>query len=261
LNYKQIRFANLTPEERFKVYSASQISLCRNLEKETREAYAWLTQTRGLDTQTISDFRLGYVPFSVGHAFSGRIVIPIFDAYSNLLALSVRPATNDEAILKEYKKYWNESYEKGWNLFGLNLARLPIVRRKFVILVEGQFDVATMHSFGFNNTVGVLGGAFTPMQAQLLKLWTDQIVVMFDGDEAGKKSSLRCMDVLSYFGSTSLNKKKGRNWGLIKAAKVNLPNNKDPDEFLKERGSLSMRRLIVDALREANMKIPEDWAA
>jgi DNA primase len=238
------------------VYSASQISLCRS--PEAKEAHAWLTQVRGLDAQTISDFRLGYVPFSVNHAFSGRIVIPIFDAYSKLLALSVRPATNDEVILKEYKKYWNESYEKGWHLFGLNLARLSIVKRRFAILVEGQFDVATMHSFGFNNTVGVLGGTFTPMQAQLLKLWTDQIIVMFDGDEAGKKSTLRCMDVLSYFGLTA--KKLDKKWSLIKSGKVNLPN-KDPDEFLIERGSLPMRRLILDAMREANMKIPEDWAA
>src|SRR3990172_2299776 len=138
MGYRQIRFASLTSEERNLVYGASQMSLCRD---QGMEARRWLIEQRSLDVETISDFRLGYVPMSVDHAFAGRIVIPIFDSYGKLIALSVSPATNNKEVLEEYKKYWNESYDKGWNLFGLARARLPIVRMGFAILVEGQFDV------------------------------------------------------------------------------------------------------------------------
>lgn len=278
MGYRQIRFNNLNPDDRMMVFGSGQISLCREL--AGADARRWLTETRGLDVQTISDFRLGYVPLNVDHAFAGRIVIPIFDSYGKLLALSVRPATNDEAILDEYKKYWNESYEKGWNLFGLNLARLSIIKKGFVILVEGQFDVMAMHSYGFTNTVGVLGGAFTPMQAQLLKLWTDQIVLMFDGDTPGKNHALRCLEVLSYYGFVPKGQGRAflpridkrtekdldpaqfgvRNFqSVLRATKVTLRDGMDPNDYLKRLGSYPMRREIIDSMKTSNMRLPKEW--
>ncbi len=259
------------------IYGASQISLCR--EEAGLEAKKWLTETRGLDLQTISDFRLGYVPLSRPHPFAGRIVMPIYDTYGKLLALSVRPATNDKEVLSEYKKYWNESYEKGWNLYGLNLARLPIIKKGFAILVEGQFDVMSMHSYGYTNTVGCLGGAFTPMHAQLLKQWTDQIVLMFDGDKAGQKHTLRCLEVLSYYGYVPQGKNRMvlpkadqrsdkdlapaqfgmRNRSVLKATKVTLREDMDPNEFLKRYGSYPMRMTIIESMKAANMALPKEW--
>jgi len=279
MGYRQIRFNSLKPDERMMVYGASQISLCR--EDSGLEARRWLTETRGLDIQTISDFRLGYVPLSVDHPFAGRIVIPIYDPYGKLLALSVRPATNDADILAEYKKYWNESYEKGWNLFGLNLARLSILKIGFAVLVEGQFDVMSMHSFGYTNTVGCLGGAFTPMQAQLLKLWTDQIVLMFDGDKAGQKHALRCLEVLSYYGYVpqghnrmvlpKADQRSARDLdptqfglrnttSLLRATKVSLREDMDPNDFLKRYGSYPMRMTMIQSMKAANMVLPKAWA-
>jgi len=259
MSYRQIRFGSLKPDERFRVYGASQISLCGD---DGLAARRWLIKERGLDIETIAKFRLGYVPFSVNHSFAGRIVIPIFDTYSNLIALSVRPATNDQAVLDEYKKYWNESYEKGWNLFGLNLAKQSIIKMRFAILVEGQFDVMGMHSYGFTNTVGVLGGAFTPMQAQLLSLWTNQIVLMFDGDEAGKKHANRCLEILSYYGWVPQNAgKRGEANRLLRSAKITLTSNMDPNDYLNSYGSYPMRRVIIDGMKAANMKLPKEWAA
>lgn len=251
--YRSIRFASLKPDERIRVFGASQMSLCGN---EGAEAKRWLSEIRGLDIQTISSFRLGYVPFSSGHAFAGRIVMPIFDSYSNLIALSVRPATNEQKVIDECGKYWNESYEKGWNLFGLNLARLSIVRMGFAILVEGQFDVMAMHAFGFTNTVGVLGGAFTPMQAELIKRWTSQLVLMFDGDEPGKKHANRCLEVLSYYGWVPAKKKTSN---IFRSAKVTLPSDSDPNDFLRKQGAWPMRKILMDSMKQANVTIPREW--
>lgn len=254
MSYRQIRFRNLDLKERILVYGASQLSLCKG--QEGIEARRWLCQ-RGLDIQTISDFRLGFVPFSQDHAFTGRIVIPIFDSYGKLIALSVRPATDDKDILKEYGKYWNESYEKGWQLFGMNLAKYHIVKKGFAILVEGQFDVMAMHSFGFQNTVGVLGGAFTPMQAELIKRWTDQLILLFDGDPPGRKHSERCKEILSYYGFKTSQKKASK--FVLRYADVELKDGKDPNDFLKHYGSWRMRNLISTAMLATKMDLPKDW--
>jgi DNA primase len=250
----QIRFGGLSPEERNKIYGASQLALSNSGGQLAR---AWLSK-RGLDRQTISEFRLGYVPFEWSHAFCGRIVIPIFDAYSNLLALSVRPVSDDKELLKEFKKYWNEHYEKGWHLFGLNLARKSIIQNGFAIIVEGQFDVMTMHAFGFTNTIGVLGGAFTPMHAEIIKKWTTQLVVMFDGDAPGKKHAERCLDILSYykFSTADAYGRINRN-NVFGCANVTLPNEDDPSNYVCQFGSIEMKKILYSAMKKNNMLIPK----
>ena len=247
---QHIPIGSLQPAERFSVYGSSQISLCDPV--EGREARSWLYD-RGIDTETISAFHLGYVPQASSHCFSGRVVIPIFDQHSELLVLSVRPATNDKAVLDEYLKYWNEHYEKGWHLFGLNLARLPIVKSRFVIVVEGQFDVAAMHAYGFPNTVGVLGGAFTPWQAHLLSLWTTQVLLMFDGDQAGKEHTEKAMSVLSKYGAKTF--KNCPIYGLRTAA-AKMPDKLDPNKFLLEHGSNAMRKLMADSMKAGGLTLP-----
>jgi DNA primase len=229
------------------------MSLCDPV--EGREARNWLYD-RGIDTDAVSSFRLGYVPQAKSHCFSGRLVIPIFDQHGELLALSVRPVTNDKAVLDEYGKYWNERYDKGWHLFGLNLARLPIIKRRFAIVVEGQLDVASMHAYGFPNTVGVLGGAFTPWQAHLLSLWTKQVVLMFDGDQAGKDHADRAMSVLSMYGTKSF---KNIPIHGLKTAIAKLPDKLDPNKFLLEHGSQAMRKLLGDTMKAGGLTLPRKW--
>ena len=254
-NYRHIKFGKLNLDERLMVFGNSQVSLSK---PEGLPGRKFLCEDRKLDVETIANFRLGYVPFNVDHAFAGRIVMPIFDAYSNLLALSVRPATQDEAVLDEFGKYWNESYEKGRHLYGLNLAKYWIIKWGFAILVEGQFDVSAMHAFGLPNTVGVLGGAFTPFQAMLLKRWTGNVVCLFDGDEAGKKHTIRCQEILKYYKGKPI-KQGGRIDGGLRHCVAPLPPDKDPNKFLVRYGSYPMRKTIADAMQMQNMPIPKDW--
>jgi DNA primase len=267
MGYQPIRLRAIDPDERMQIFGSSQISLCSSAGAVARN----FLLEREIDTMTMADFRLGYVPLSIDHAFSGRVVMPIFDAYSNLLALSVRPATNDKHILEEFgPKYWNESYEKGQHLFGLNLAKHWIIRWRFAIIVEGQMDVIAMHSFGLRNTIGVLGGAFTPAQAMLLKKWTSQIVVMFDGDAAGKKHTERCMEILDYYAARS---QGGLGLGVLKYAAVTLDDVeeadaknpgkkiviKDPNDHLCRYGSYSMRQAIAERATACKLVLPQNW--
>lgn len=252
-DYRYIKFAKLDPDERLMVYGNSRVSLSK---PEGVPGRRFLIEERHLDVETIANFKMGFVPFTVDHPFRGRIVMPIFDAYSKLLALSVRPATKDEAILDEFGKYWNESYEKGRHLYGLNVAKSSIIQLGFAILVEGQMDVSSMHSYGLTNTVGVLGGAFTPFQAMLLKRWTNNVVTLFDGDGAGKNHTTRCLDVLSHF--------KVKTWApgkkaFLKACSATLPSDKDPNSFLIRYGSYQMRKLISETMQMANMPVPGGW--
>jgi len=256
VSYQPIRFASLETKQRLSIYSSSQLSLCDPT--IGREARNWLYE-RGIDTPTIASFKLGYVPHSIPHSFSGRMVIPIFDQHNDLLVLSVRPVTNDKAILDEYGKYWNERYDKGWHLFGLNLARLPIIQQRFVIVVEGQFDVIAMHAFGFHNVVGVLGGSFTPWQAQLLMLWTNQIVLMFDGDAAGKDHTEKAAKMLSQYVVPMLQSTNRLRIAHIKMAIANLPKDLDPNKYLIERGSQEMRKLVGVSMKKEDFTLPANY--
>jgi DNA primase catalytic core len=226
-------------------YSASRIFLCQD--EEGRPGREYLLKERGLDWDTIGKFRLGYLPFSTDVSFAGRIIMPIFDLYDDLLALSARPATSDEEVLKDVGKYWNESFHKREHLYGLNLAKHSIGRSNYVIVVEGQMDVLAMHSYGFYNTVGILGGAFTHIHGMLLKRFCQNIIVMMDGDKAGQNHAIKFREPLEQLCPRG---------GDVKWAVVSLNGDqKDPDLFLRAHGSEKLHGLIADAAYSAGMTL------
>ena len=85
-------------------------------------------------------------------------------------------------------------FDKSRNLYGLHLARSS--RRKNLIICEGYMDVISMHQAGFNNAVASLGTALTSLQAGLMKRYTDEVLVIYDSDEAGVKAALRAIPML-----------------------------------------------------------------
>ena len=120
------------------------------------------------------------------------------------------------------------AYVKGRVLFGLDLAREEITRRGQAVLMEGQFDVIVGHQFGVGNAVASSGTALTEDQVRLLKRFTEEVVIAFDGDTAGRAATQKVVEA----GSTQ---------GL-RTRVVDLGGAKDPDEFLRAAGEQAPER-------------------
>lgn len=183
-------------------------------------------------------------------AFGRRLTFPIIDKDGAVIGFSARLLED-----KELAKYKNTSasyiFNKSEVIFGINLLKKERDEarqnnRDFegfenIIIVEGQIDVISMHQYGFSNTVACLGTAITPMHARKLKQFSENIILLLDGDGAGKKATLRSIDVLR---SGSLN---------VKVA--SLPEGKDPDEFLKAYGADKLREILASAIDGIEYKI------
>ena len=170
-------------------------------------------------------------------AFSGRALPePSPEELSRLgIQPMVRPRPNEER--RPPPKYINSSespiYAKGETVFGLFQARLAIRSRKQAVLVEGNFDVLALHARGVEIAVAPLGTAFTAAQAKLIKRYAPEVVVLFDGDAAGKKAAMGA-------------RVPARDSGLsVKVA--SLPAGTDPDDLAREKGVEAVERLIKSA--------------
>lgn len=274
-SYRPILFREpFEQRERHRIYGASRIRLCQREDGGPGRVY--LSKHRQLDLATIADFRLGYVPFSINHPFAGRIVMPIFDCYGRLLALSVRPiwdfqcrscykfclksqiTTMDKAcphcskvdLEKIEPKYWNESFAKREHLHGMWLAKYAIAKTGTAILCEGQMDVMTLHAHGFASAVGVLGGGFSHFHALLLRRWAKQVVILFDGDKAGRQHADKALELLKVY-----NQVKGKDGlGFVS---VSLPEGGDPDGFVRQYGAIALKDKLVSAM--VGMDIPKEF--
>jgi DNA primase len=150
--------------------------------------------------------------------FRGRLIFPVLDAQGRAVAFGGRTLQPDGE-----PKYLNSpetaAYTKGRHLFGLNLTRDEIRKRKFAILVEGYLDLIIPYQFGVRNMAASLGTALTPEQAKLLGRFARKVVVNYDGDSAGVKAAKRAIEpLLAEDFETKV---------LV------LPNGADPDEFIR----------------------------
>lgn len=154
----------------------------------------------------------------ISDRFNDRVMFPIIDLRGNVIAFGGRIMTNQKP------KYLNTSdtpvFKKSANLFSLNNAKNSDDRT--LILCEGYMDVIAVNQAGFPNAVATLGTALTQEQALLMKRYADEVIICYDSDEAGQKATARAITFL-------------RNAGLnIKV--INIPQGKDPDEFLRNKG-------------------------
>lgn len=151
--------------------------------------------------------------------FRDRVMFPIIDLRGNVIAFGGRIMTDQKP------KYLNTSdtpvFKKSSNLFSLNNAKNS--GEKALILCEGYMDVIAVNQAGFQNAVATLGTALTPEQALLMKRYADEVIICYDSDEAGQKATARAIDLL-------------RNAGLLIKV-ITIPDGKDPDEFLRNRGA------------------------
>jgi DNA primase len=127
--------------------------------------------------------------------FRNRVIFPIIDVRDQCLAFGARTLAVDETA-----KYINSPetavYSKGHVVFGLSQAKESIAQQDEVIIVEGYLDCITPHRYGIKNVVAACGTALSVDQIRLLKRYTDNVIMLFDGDSAGQGAILRSLDLL-----------------------------------------------------------------
>ena len=169
--------------------------------------------------------------------FRERIIFPIFDLRGKVIGFGGR------VLGDTTPKYLNSPetlvYNKRNNLFALNFAKNA--REKQIIVVEGYMDVISLFQFGIINTVASLGTALTDNQGRLLKKYAEEIIISFDADAAGRAATMRGLDLLSRIGCNVR--------GLL------IPDNKDPDTFIKEKGPNEFRKLLQKTFSLVEYKI------
>ncbi|MFA5928945.1 MAG: CHC2 zinc finger domain-containing protein [Candidatus Margulisiibacteriota bacterium] len=203
--------------------------LYRQLEKEKNEHIQELASTTGLaarkylasrelSAELINKFQLGYA--SSGR-FQNRLIFPIHDLKDRCIAFGGRILADQEQTAKYINSSESPVYTKGNHLYALNIAKNAIQKKDQAVVVEGYMDVIACHQAGIDNAVGVLGTALTVSQARLLARFTKNIILVFDSDAAGRKATLRSLELLA-------------NDELDLSVAI-LPG-KDPDETIRQFG-------------------------
>tara|TARA_Y100000385_G_scaffold291173_1_gene367662 strand:+ start:6805 stop:8877 length:2073 start_codon:yes stop_codon:yes gene_type:complete len=168
--------------------------------------------------------------------FKGRVMFPIRDATGRTIAFGGRTLRSDKKIAKYFNSPESPLYHKGKVLFGLHLAKPAITKEDRVLLVEGYTDVMAMHQAGIENVVSSSGTALTVDQIKLIRRYTKNVTVLFDGDDAGIRASLRGTDLLLAEG--------------LNVQVVLFPDGDDPDSFSKKVPSETLERHIRDEAKD-----------
>ena len=191
-------------------------------------------RAKGYTDQELKDSGLVTVSQKNGNLFDrfrGRLMFPIIDVRGNIIGFGGRIIDNN----KDTAKYLNSPetliFNKRKNLFGLNLAKKT--KHPYFILVEGNIDVVALHQYGFDNAVASLGTSLTDEQAALLSRYTEQVVLIYDGDTAGQRATQRAIPILEKAG--------------IDVKVLQLRDAKDPDEFLKKFGADRFKLLLEES--------------
>jgi len=218
---------------------------------------------RGFNDRTISKFELGYslnqwdnltrTALAKGYSenmlekagllikkddnkkydrFRGRVIFPVHNLSGKVIAFGARILSKE----KDQPKYINspetEIYHKSHVLYGLFQARNAIRKEEFCYLVEGYTDVISLHQADIENVVASSGTSLTEDQIKLMRRFTENVTVLYDGDTAGIKAALRGIDLIL---------KGGLNVRIVL-----LPDGEDPDSFSRKKGSTELRQFLKD---------------
>jgi DNA primase len=247
--------------------------------REGRAALGY-AERRGLSPETLQQFRIGFAPNAKdalkaallkqgfteaqlletgllvkpddGRAtydrFRNRLVIPILDAKSRVIAFGAR-ALDPDAAPKYLNSPETSLFDKGSTVFNFARARKAAFDNGELIVVEGYMDVIALHQAGFANTVATLGTAFTERQMEFLWQLAAEPVVCFDGDRAGEAAAARAIDRMLP------NLREGRSFRF-----AFLPEGCDPDDLVRTKGAsalsqcLAGARPLIDALWQRELK-------
>lgn len=219
-------------------------------------------EERGFHKETIEKFQLGYSPKSrtafynaataevynvsllekaglIIHRnnvwqdnYSGRIIFPIHHITGKIAGFGARIMGQADKAPKYINTPENEIYAKGRILYGLYFARQAIDKNNECLLVEGYTDVIAMHQAGIENVVASSGTSLTTDQLKLIKKYSSNLTIIYDGDAAGIKAAMRGLDMAIEEG--------------LQVKLVLLPNNEDPDSFLKNSGAKNFTDFIAE---------------
>lgn len=211
---------NIPKDKLYQIYYSAAEFYSENL-KTSQKAMTYLKE-RGINSETTEIFRIGYAPNqrdglyqylkqkgfeeslikisrlinNSSDFFIDRLIIPIIDLTGKVLAFGGRLLEEKT----ELPKYINSSdtpiFKKGETVFGLYQARQFIKEKGYAILVEGYMDVILCHQHGIRNTIAPLGTALTQEQLNKIKKFTNKILIIFDGDEAGIQAVERNLSIL-----------------------------------------------------------------
>ena len=232
--------------------------------EEGKRCLHYLIDVRGLKADTIKRYGMGYAPNSwnalkthmlglgctekeLEYAnlimrsqknpqrtfdfFVNRAVFPFIDLRGNILGFGGRTLGDDK------RKYINPIdsafYDKNKFLFSLNIAKNAAVKTGKFILCEGNLDVISLTQAGFENAIASCGTALTEGQVKLLNTYANEIVICYDSDEAGRKATLKAIDIIRGCG--------------FKATVATVTGAKDPDEFIKKFGASAFENLLSKA--------------
>ena len=225
---------------------------------------AYFRQKRGMTDATIRKFGLGFCPAkgdrmskdalaagykqeflvstglslvsdrdgSLYDRFRARVIFPLHNISGRIVAFGGRTLRTDKQVAKYQNSPESEIYSKKRELYGLYFAKKAIQQQDFAIMVEGYTDVISMHQAGVENVVASSGTALTQGQIRLIHRFTSNITVLYDGDAAGIKASIRGIDMLL---------EEGMN---IKVCL--LPDGDDPDSFARKHNSTEFQQFIQE---------------
>ena len=213
---------------------------------------------RGLTGRTVTNFGLGFAPNTwssltdamkrkgyserelfeaglvrqgrsgrgVNDTFRNRLMFPVIDVRGNVIGFSGRILDDGEP------KYMNSPetpvFSKSHNLFALNLAKKS--KSGYLILAEGNIDVASLHQAGFDSAVASLGTSLTPEQARLMSRYVNEVVIAYDNDGAGQKAAQRAISILEKLD--------------VRVRVLRMDGAKDPDEYISKFGADAFRNLL-----------------
>ena len=164
--------------------------------------------------------------------FRDRLMFPIIDIRGNVIGFGGRIMNNNDP---NAAKYLNSPetliFNKRKNLFALNYAKKS--KLGYLILVEGYMDAIALHQYGFDCAVASLGTSLTEEHAVLISRYVEQVVLIYDGDEAGQRATRRAIPILEKAG--------------IRVKVLQMKDAKDPDEYLKKFGADKFRLLLEDS--------------
>lgn len=253
----------------YKINAASAKFFHSNLMKEENKVIQSYLIDRGLDRSTVVRFGIGYAPeafdgctkFLLNEGFTeeqildsgmarrsekngklydffrNRVMFPIIDVRGNVVAFGGR--VTDKSLPKYLNSSDTAAFSKSKTLFALNFAKNHC--RDRIILCEGYMDVIALHKAGFEYAVATLGTALTKEHCAMISRYTKEVLLCYDSDEAGQKATAAAIALL-----------KDAN---VKTKVLVMQGAKDPDEYIKNKGTAAFEQLVMGSENAVLYKI------